>query len=219
MEDAAKFAFSPGTSWTTLQEVKLKDGIGQSAGNIDIVLVAYDEKGKVLDFCSLEIQAVYISGNVRRPFEYYLEHRFSDTDFTWTTTSVRPDYLSSSRKRLLPQMIYKGNIFKTWNKKQAVAIHKDFYETLPELPSVPLEQADVAWQIYDLNFDKAANRYKLIRHQTVYTKFRPALDKIINPPASNVNNFMEKLQEKLDEKLDVSAPDAPTLTDIIINED
>jgi len=44
--------------------------MGRSAGNIDVVLVSYDNDGKVLDFGALEIQAVYISGNVRDPFEY-----------------------------------------------------------------------------------------------------------------------------------------------------
>jgi len=50
-------------------EVRLNDANGKSAGNIDAVLVAYDEQGKVYDFGALEIQAVYISGKVREPFE------------------------------------------------------------------------------------------------------------------------------------------------------
>ena len=32
----------------------------------------------------------------------------------------RPDYLSSSRKRLAPQLIFKGGIFNTWKKKTAL---------------------------------------------------------------------------------------------------
>lgn len=57
--------------WTSLTEVRLNDAMGRPAGNIDVVLVAYDDSGKVVDFGALEIQAVYISGNVREPFEYY----------------------------------------------------------------------------------------------------------------------------------------------------
>jgi len=34
--------------------------------------VSYDREGRVLDFGALEVQAVYIPGNIRRPFEYYL---------------------------------------------------------------------------------------------------------------------------------------------------
>ena len=56
----------------------------------------------------------------------------------------RADYLSSSRKRLAPQLLYKGGIFKQWHKKQAVALHKAFYATLPELPAIAPQEADIA---------------------------------------------------------------------------
>ena len=68
-EDAANFFFPASSMWTSLTEVRLNDINGQSAGNIDIVLVSYDSYGKIIDFGSLEIQGVYISGNVRKPFE------------------------------------------------------------------------------------------------------------------------------------------------------
>ena len=48
-----------------MTEVRLNDANGKSAGNIDVVPVSYDNDGKVLDFGALEVQAVYISGNVR----------------------------------------------------------------------------------------------------------------------------------------------------------
>ena len=37
-------------TWTTLTEVRLKDADGGSAGNIDVVLCAYDDQGRVYDF-------------------------------------------------------------------------------------------------------------------------------------------------------------------------
>ena len=69
------FLFSGRCDLATLTEVRLKDADGGSAGNIDIVLCAYDKAGKVYDFGALEVQAVYISGNVRNPFEHYMEAR------------------------------------------------------------------------------------------------------------------------------------------------
>jgi hypothetical protein len=69
---AALFFFGEGTKWTSLTEVRLNDADGKTAGNIDVVLVAYDDNGKVFDFGALEIQAVYISGNVRDPFAHYM---------------------------------------------------------------------------------------------------------------------------------------------------
>ena len=120
-EDAAKFFFPQGTTWTSLTEVRLNDKNGDSAGNIDVVLVAYDSKGKVTDFGALEVQGVYISGNVRRPFEFYMENPAANVNMDWRGKSnyPRPDYLSSSRKRLAPQLLYKGGILNAWGKKIA----------------------------------------------------------------------------------------------------
>ena len=216
IEDAATFLFAPDTNWTSLQEIRLNDASGKTAGNIDFVLVAYDSTGKITDFGSLEVQAVYISGNIRRPFEEYMADRKTKKDMVWTATNVRADYLSSSRKRLVPQMLYKGSILQTWRKKQTVALHKSFYHTLPSLPEVAKDKADIAWLIYDLEFIPAQNRYQLVPQQTVYTQFGSALQKITTPEAGQLEDFVAGLQTKLDEKFESSyPPDAPTLTDLI----
>ena len=53
--DAAAFFFPPGAAWTSLTEVRLKDSAGKSAGNIDVVLLSYDEIGRITDYGSLEV--------------------------------------------------------------------------------------------------------------------------------------------------------------------
>jgi hypothetical protein len=216
-EDAADFFFPPKTKWTSLVEVRLHDKNGESAGNIDVVLVAYNEKGKVIDFGSCEVQAVYISGNVREPFEHYMENPAKNAKMDWTgqPNYPRPDYLSSSRKRLAPQLLFKGGIFKEWGKKQAVAIHRGFFNTLPKMAEVERAKADLAWMIYDLRHDGKRNTYQLVRGEIVYTQFQPALLKLTTAEAGPVGKFVERLQVKLNQKLE-NAPDAPSLTDIVI---
>ncbi|HSY33912.1 MAG TPA: NotI family restriction endonuclease [Verrucomicrobiae bacterium] len=218
-EDAAKFFFAPKTRWTSLVEVRLHDKHGVSAGNIDVVLVAYNEKGKVTDFGTCEVQAVYISGNVRDPFEHYMENPTKNAKMDWTgqPNYPRPDYLSSSRKRLAPQLLFKGGILKGWGKKQAVAIHRGFYNTLPKMATVDKARADLAWMVYDLKHDKKLNTYRLCCGEMVYTQFQPALLKITTAEAGPMDKFVEHLQAKLNRKLE-NAPDAPALTDIIITE-
>ena len=198
-EDAAKFFFPVNTNWTSLTEVRLKDQNGKSAGNIDLVLVAYDDNGRILDFGALEIQAVYISGNVRNPFEHYMKDPDNRSDFDWSKNPLypNPDYLSSSRKRLVPQLIFKGGIFSAWGKKTAVSLHKNFFNTLPDLPEVSPEMATLAWLIYDLSYNEEQNRYFLKLERTIYTQFHPALDKVINPEAGQVDDFLNLLQNKL----------------------
>ena len=102
---AAEFFFPKGRQWTAMPEVRLNDKNGKSAGNIDLVLVEHDHEGRVTDFGVVEIQAVYISGNVRRPFRAYMDDLIQTTfDWSGRREYPRPDYLSSSRKRLAPQL-------------------------------------------------------------------------------------------------------------------
>ena len=204
MDDAADFFFHPGARWTYLTEVRLTDYHGKSAGNIDIVLVAYDEKGKVYDFGSLEIQAVYISGNVRSPFAHYMSDCKGNQQMDWTSRPnfPRPDFLSSSRKRLVPQLMFKGGILNSWNKKMAVALDKGFFETLPALQEVSKSEAEIAWVVYELTPHARRSRLQLQRTKTVYTKFHDALNTITQPKIGSVETFIKLLQEKIDKKLE-----------------
>lgn len=217
-ENAATFFFPPAAHWTTLTEVRLNDRHGKSAGNIDVVLVSYDDDGRLTDFGALEVQAVYISGNVRRPFKEYMKDPEKIAQFDWSSETLypRPDYLSSSRKRLAPQLIFKGGILHSWGKKQAIAIHNGFFVTLPKFPVVSAAEADVVWLVYDLKYDAALHRYNLFLAQTVYSHFKLALDKITVAEPGPMEKFVAHLQTKLDEKLeDNNPPDAPLLTDLI----
>lgn len=215
VENAAKFFFNEKVRWTSLTEIKLLDKHGESTGNIDFVLVAYNEKGQLTDFASLEVQGVYISGNVRNPFDAYIEK--PSARFAWPSgyNYPKPDYLSSSRKRLIPQMLYKGGILKSWNKKQGVALQKSFFDTLPDLPIVGKEKAEIAWFLYDLVPDKNSKRYNLSLVDTVYTEFEPALLRITTPAPGNVEDFINVLQDRLNERLESTPPEAPALNDIV----
>ena len=117
-------------------------------------------------------------------------------------------------KRLAPQLIYKGGIFKAWNKKQAVMVHKNFYKTLPTLQSTKKSEADIAWHLYDLKLDPSENRYHLVLEEVVYTQFESALNQITKTEAGPIEDFIAKLQEKLDAKTN-HPPDAPTLQDVL----
>ncbi len=211
-DEAADFFFPAGAKWTSLTEVRLNDKNGKSAGNIDVVLVSYDKEGAITDFGALEVQAVYISGNVRRPFNRYMQDPVKNANMDWSkeTNYPRPDFLSSSRKRLAPQLLFKGGILHAWKKKMAVALDESFFETLPKLEAVKKEEADMAWLVYDLK--QSGKRLKLTRSRIVYTKFSEALEAITRPEIGDAAEFLKVLQAKLDEKLDNgSAPETTTI--------
>src|SRR3989344_121445 len=200
------FFFPDGAKWSSLTEVRLNDANGKSAGNIDVVLVAYDDNDQIYDFGALEIQAVYISGNVRDPFEHYMKNPKARATMDWSTQPnyPRPDYLSSSRKRLAPQLLFKGGIIHSWRKKTAVALNKKFFDTLPRLTKVSKSKADIAWFIYDLKLvkDSGQERFTLEKVDEIFTEFEPALLSITTPVPGNVDEFIKLLQGKLDEQLE-----------------
>lgn len=213
-EQAAQFFFGGNQNWTTLSEVRLLDDNGNTAGNIDYVLVSYDDNGRVLNFGSLEVQGVYISGNLREPFEAFLQKPTPQFEWPKSYKYPKPDFLSSSRKRLLPQLLYKGGILHYWKKKQAVALQKCFFDTLPPFPQVPMQEAEIAWCLYDLIYDGTGSRYKLSHIDTIYTAFEASLMTIITPSPGNLPQFINSLQDRLNETLEQSPPDAPTLNEL-----
>lgn len=215
ISDAAQFIFDTQSTWTHVGEVRLKDKHGKAAGNIDYVLVSYDDKGRVLDFGSLEVQAVYISGNLTGPFTAYLDEPTPLFSWHQAFKYPKPDYLSSSRKRLIPQIIAKGSILKQWNKKQVIALQSSFYETLPTLPEFDKSESDFAFLLYDLVPDKATQTLSLKLKRVVFTQFASALEQIAKFEAGSITQFTELLQKKLDAKK-TGGSDIDNLENIVV---
>ncbi len=169
-EHAASFFFPPGTNWTTLLEVRLKDKHGRSAGNIDLVIVAYNKQGDIIDYGGLQVQV--------------------------------PSFSARSKEALFgsiaPQTFFGGAVLKSWGKKQAIALQRYFYDTLPELPTTEPADSDMAWFIYDLQYEAADDRYSIRLHKTVHTKFvlvmeLLASDDIHWPEAGSEQEFVDYL--------------------------
>jgi len=198
VSDAAHFFFPAGTRYLALTEVRLNDKYGHSAGNIDITIAALNEDNTVADFGALEVQAVYISGNVSKAFKVYMQNPAQNYAMQWTSKSYpKPDYLSSSRKRLVPQLIYKGGILNSWGKKLAVAVQRPFFEQLPALPQVDPAQSDLAWLVYDMTYDKLNQRYRLAATSTIYTSFKAALAFITTAEPGNMGDFVRSLENRI----------------------
>lgn len=197
LSDAGRFFFDD-KKFVALTEIHLSDKAGKSAGNIDIVLAVLDKTGKVADFGAVEVQAVYISGNVRNVFETYISNPESNYQMEWPSKNYpKPDYLSSSRKRLAPQLIFKGGILHQWGKKMAVVVHRGFFEELPKLETVDKEQADIAWLVYDLKRDNRTGNLNLQLAEVRHTNFDAALNKIITPEIGDMNAFTKTLEARI----------------------
>jgi hypothetical protein len=149
------------------------------------------------------------------PFTAYLEKQSPTFSWTQAFKYPKPDYLSSSRKRLIPQIIAKGSILKQWNKKQAVALQTSFYNTLPTLPEVDKSKSDFAFFLYDLVPSKETKMLSLKLQRIVYTNFASALEQIAKFEAGSIVQFTDILQKKLDNKR-TGAADLENLENIVV---
>jgi Restriction endonuclease NotI len=201
---AAAFFF-PGISnpdFRVLTEVKLDDAYGNRVGNIDVVVVRL-EQGKIVDYGALEIQGTYISGNVTKPFRQYMQNQVANAEMTWTNKGApRADYLSSSRKRLAPQLRYKGYILNRWGRKLAVVVDRPFFNELRRI--TPFEMlldsanAEIAWFVYELQRQSPEAPYELTLVGTVFSDFAKTLERINTPIVGNEQDFVRKLQTRLE---------------------
>lgn len=124
---------------------------GKAAGKIDLV-IATDPGRNRFRWFGLEIQAVYFSGKgMSAEFAKLRDDPHPVPPFPLETR--RPDWRSSSAKRLMPQLQVKGPTLRRWHSKIAVAIDAPFFADIggPSLqPSHDLDTGDVVWLIPEL---------------------------------------------------------------------
>ncbi|MCY4212552.1 MAG: NotI family restriction endonuclease [Gammaproteobacteria bacterium] len=142
---------------------------GKPAGKIDVVL-AREAKG-TLRWYGLEIQAVYFSGKGMRS-EFLAMKADSRSQPPYPNANRRPDWRSSSAKRLMPQLQVKVPTVRRWGSKLAVAVDRPFFDSIGgpgDSPRHDLDDGDVIWLVPKLVPNQAGG-YSLQRgHWEVLT--------------------------------------------------
>jgi len=137
---------------TIIKEVPFLKGVdykgnrlSNTVGRIDMVL-AKTKESKVIDWCALEIQAVYFSGTSMKKDFKKIETR--SNQIIYPTGNRRPDFRSSGPKRLMPQLQIKVPSLRRWGKKIAIIIDKSFYKSIAPMAKVNhMTNADIIWFI------------------------------------------------------------------------
>jgi len=117
-------------------------------GRIDKIL--FVENSVPLDWCALEIQAVYKSGEgMTAEFAQVREYQGEGLTFPIERQSL--DYRSSGPKRLMPQLMIKVPSLRRWGRKMAVVVDRDFFASLAYMDTVgDVSNCDIAWFVLDL---------------------------------------------------------------------
>lgn len=204
INDAAPFLLPDSKNITYVSEPILRDAEKNTVGKIDLVLVEHDN-GDVINFAPLEIQSVYISGNIRNPFNHYMADPSARFDEDWTGPNYPvPDWLSSV-KRLIHQLTAKGMIIvNAWGKRFGIAAQHQFFNSFPlfkSIPEVPEEKANCAWFLYDLIWDPQKHIYALKLERKIYFSFDDFLNTFSATVAGDMQDFTDILQRKLAKKL------------------
>lgn len=114
------------------------------AGKIDLVIAGPNEPN--FRWYGLEIQAVYFSGEGMQ--EEFQRMGSRDDAPPFPNKIRRPDWRSSSAKRLMPQLEIKVPTLRRWSSKLAVAVDKPFFEAVggpSEQASQDLDEGDIIW--------------------------------------------------------------------------
>ena len=87
----------------------------------------------------------------------------------------------------------------TPGERERRGLNKGFFATLPRLPEVRKEQADIAWLIYDLKPPtNAGAHYELFLERTVYTKRPDAPAGTELREGQPVETFLRQIEAELE---------------------
>lgn len=166
---------------------------GDFIGRIDNVLV-HPSKDP-LDWCALELQAVYFSGkSMRNEFKMLSEEDRSAMPYP--AKHRRPDWRSSGPKRLLPQLQTKVPTIRTWGKKMAVVIDEAFFSSLAGLEREKhLSNAEIAWFV--VGYKPSSRGWKLEPRELVFTKLDASVKALTGGVPLSQPQFERQLRKKL----------------------
>ncbi|MCI0603731.1 hypothetical protein L0156_12050 [bacterium] len=165
-------------------------------GRIDMILV-HPALKQPLQWCAVEIQAVYFSGKAfRREFPAIAAHT-PPPDIPWALHGRRPDYRSSGPKRLLPQLQTKARDIRRWGKRLAVVVDRGFFNALAQMRfQKDISNADIAWFV--VRFEETKSPIASIKLDGVfYTELEDAVTGLTMGKALTQAQFEANILAKL----------------------
>jgi hypothetical protein len=162
----------------------------EEVGRIDNVLVFPDTDP--LQWCAVEIQAVYFSGDsMNHEFQAILSHKGDGLPFP--AGRRRPDYRSSGPKRLMPQLQIKVPTLTRWGKKTAVVVDEDFFKAMGRMNTVnEVSNCDVAWFV--VTYDQ---RLRLATEGVYLTTLDECVKGLVAGVAVSQEEFEQRIRAKL----------------------
>jgi hypothetical protein len=169
------------------------DERSSDVGRIDNILV---QPGSApIQWCALEIQAVYFSG-ASMGQEFRALRSTSTDEIPFPEGHRRPDFRSSGPKRLMPQLQIKVPALRRWGKKMAVVVDRSFFEALGPMDHVPeISNADIAWFV--VTYEEIGDEYKLKRYDVRFTTLERAVEGLTAGRPVSLQEFETRIRTRL----------------------
>lgn len=169
---------------------------GKPAGKIDMVIAGGDTGN--FDWCALEIQAVYFSG-IGMESEFRALRTDTAAAPPFPDAVRRPDWRSSSAKRLMPQLRIKGDMLRTWGNKLAVAVDRPFFDSIGGASASPTREIpdnNVIWLVPGIRRN-ADGTHRLERGHWESLSLEDSNRKLLAAKPMRKVDFVEALRTKL----------------------
>lgn len=168
-------------------------GEGDFIGRIDNILVHPDETHG-LNWCALEMQAVYFSGaSMASEFTEIEKH---PDELRFPLRKRHPDFRSSGPKRLLPQLETKVPTLRTWGKKVAVCVDESFFNELVGIkPENDLSNSHIAWFV--VRYEQEGDHFRLHPKKVVLSQLDSAIKALTGGTPLPQKTFEQQIKAKL----------------------
>lgn len=169
---------------------------GEHVGRIDMILVKSNAPaGFPIDWCAVELQAVYFSGReMSIEFKHIIETKGA---VGMPREGRRPDYRSSGPKRLMPQLQIKVPTLRRWGKKMAVVVDLPFFLSMGKMETVSdVSNCDIVWFLVDFQRPEGADRYHLKVIDEVYVTLERAIEGLTGGVPVSLNEFEVRVKSQ-----------------------
>jgi hypothetical protein len=164
-------------------------------GKIDNVLVV--PKRGHLNWCALEMQAVYFSGKAMRS-DFNLMKNLRKEGIPFPTEQRRPDFRSSGPKRLMPQLQVKVPTISRWGKKTAVVVDLPFWESVGEMIEVGnISNCDIAWFVVNYKKNSSTKQFEIREHSLHLTTLERAVEGLTGGVPTSLEAFEADIRRRL----------------------
>jgi hypothetical protein len=183
-----------------LNEVGDDEADDDPVGLIDRILV--HPTRLPLQWCAVEMQAVYFSG--AKMGKEFSELKTNLTPLPFPKGRRHPDYRSSGPKRLMPQLQIKVPTLRRWGKRMAVVVDESFFASLGKMDAVKhVSNCDIAWFI--VGYEEKDGRAVITKRDVRLTTLERAVEGLTGGQPVELPRFESEMVSQLKKRYPATA--------------